>query len=207
MQRKAGSGALTFGVPTSPGVPEALALQTITAEFNNLEQLKEIFAECGHEIAAVIIEPVAGNMNLITPRSGFLEGLREICSEYETLLIFDEVMTGFRVGLQGAQGVYEITPDLTCFGKVIGGGLPVGAFGGREDIMNHLSPDGPVYQAGTLSGNPIAMAAGLKTLELVAAPNFYENITVKVNLTPLPISFRKILSEAFNQSHTLVADN
>lgn len=177
---KAGSGALTFGVPTSPGVPDALAELTLTLQFNNLEQVEKIFAEVGEEIAAIIIEPVAGNMNLITPRSGFLEGLRKVCDQYGTVLIFDEVMTGFRVGLQGAQGVYGITPDLTCFGKVIGGGMPVGAFGGKAEIMNHISPDGPVYQAGTLSGNPVAMAAGIKTLELISAPNFFENLTVKV---------------------------
>lgn len=177
---KAGSGALTFGVPTSPGVPAALAEQTITLQFNNLEQVEQVFSEIGEEIAAIIIEPVAGNMNLVAPKKGFLQGLRKICDKYETVLIFDEVMTGFRVGLRGAQGVYDITPDLTCFGKVIGGGMPVGAFGGKTEIMNHISPDGPVYQAGTLSGNPVAMAAGIKTLELISQPNFYENLTVKV---------------------------
>ena len=177
---KAGSGALDFGVPTSPGVPAALAELTITLQYNNLEQVEEIFSKVGEEIAAIIIEPVAGNMNLVAPKKGFLEGLRKVCDQYGTVLIFDEVMTGFRVGLQGAQGVYGITPDLTCFGKVIGGGMPVGAFGGKADIMNHISPDGPVYQAGTLSGNPVAMAAGLKTLELLSQPNFYENLTVKV---------------------------
>lgn len=176
---KAGSGALTFGVPTSPGVPAALAELTLTLEFNNLQRVEELFAEQGEEIAAIIIEPVAGNMNLITPKPGFLEGLRKICDQYGTVLIFDEVMTGFRVGLHGAQGVYGITPDLSCFGKVIGGGMPVGAFGGKADIMNHISPDGPVYQAGTLSGNPVAMAAGIKTLELISAPNFFENLTIK----------------------------
>ncbi len=177
---KAGSGALTFGVPTSPGVPAALAEQTLTLEYNNLEQAKELFAEVGEEIAAIIIEPVAGNMNLISPRSGYLEGLRKLCDDYGTVFIFDEVMTGFRVHLQGAQGLFGITPDLTCFGKVIGGGMPVGAFGGRADIMNHISPDGPVYQAGTLSGNPVAMAAGIKTLSLISAPQFFENLTAKV---------------------------
>lgn len=176
---KAGSGALTFGVPTSPGVPAALAELTLTLQFNDLQQVEELFAKQGEEIAAIIIEPVAGNMNLITPKPGFLEGLRKICDQYGTVLIFDEVMTGFRVGLHGAQGVYGITPDLTCFGKVIGGGMPVGAFGGKADIMNHISPDGPVYQAGTLSGNPVAMAAGIKTLELISAPNFFENLTIK----------------------------
>jgi len=177
---KAGSGALTFGVPTSPGVPTALAEQTLTLQFNNLEQVEALFAELGEEIAAIIVEPIAGNMNFVAPKEGFLEGLRKVCDQYGSLLIFDEVMTGFRVGLQGAQGVYGITPDLTCLGKVIGGGMPVGAFGGKAEIMNHISPDGPVYQAGTLSGNPVAMAAGLKTIELLSAPNFYENLTVKV---------------------------
>jgi len=177
---KAGSGALTLGVPTSPGVPAALAEHTLTLPFNDLEQAEQLFLQIGEEIAAIIIEPIAGNMNLIPPKTGYLEGLRRLCDQYGTVLIFDEVMTGFRVGLEGAQGLYEINPDLTCFGKVIGGGMPVGAFGGRADIMDQLSPDGPVYQAGTLSGNPVAMAAGLKTLELVSAPNFYENLTVKV---------------------------
>lgn len=177
---KAGSGALTFGVPTSPGVPAALAEQTLTLPFNDLAAVKALFAELGEQIAAIIIEPVAGNMNLIAPKEGFLAGLREVCDEYGSVLIFDEVMTGFRVSLTGAQGLYNITPDLTCFGKVIGGGMPVGAFGGKEEIMNHISPDGPVYQAGTLSGNPVAMTAGLKTLELISVPGFFENLTVKV---------------------------
>ena len=177
---KAGSGALTFGVPTSPGVPAALAEQTLTLPFNDIEQVEELFSQVGEEIAAVIIEPVAGNMNLIKPKEGFLDGLRRVCDQYGSVLIFDEVMTGFRVGLQGAQGVYQVTPDLTCFGKVIGGGMPVGAFGGKAEIMNHISPDGPVYQAGTLSGNPVAMAAGIKTLELISEPHFFDNLTVKV---------------------------
>ncbi|MCL4160697.1 UNVERIFIED_CONTAM: hypothetical protein GTU68_056432, partial [Idotea baltica] len=155
---KAGSGALTFGVPTSPGVPASLAEHTLTLEFNNLQQVKELFAEIGEEIAAIIVEPVAGNMNLIPPKEGFLEGLREVCDQFSSVLIFDEVMTGFRVGLTGAQGLYGVRPDLTCFGKVIGGGMPVGSFGGSAQIMDHISPDGPVYQAGTLSGNPVAMA-------------------------------------------------
>lgn len=176
---KAGSGALTFGVPTSPGVPAALAELTITLPFNDLNALEEVFKQVGDEVAAIIVEPIAGNMNFIPPRSGYLQGMRDLCTKFGTVLIFDEVMTGFRVGLQGAQGVYGITPDLTCFGKVIGGGMPVGAFGGRADIMAHISPDGPVYQAGTLSGNPVAMAAGIKTLELISAPNFFENLTVK----------------------------
>lgn len=177
---KAGSGALTFGVPTSPGVPASLAEHTLTVPFNDIDAVKEVFAEVGDQIAAVIVEPVAGNMNLIQPRKGFLKGLRKVCDKHQSVLIFDEVMTGFRVDLKGAQGLYDITPDLTCFGKVIGGGMPVGAFGGKAEIMDHLSPDGPVYQAGTLSGNPVAMAAGLKTLELISAPDFYENLTVKV---------------------------
>lgn len=177
---KAGSGALTLGVPTSPGVPAALAEQTLTVQFNDIEQVKQVFAEYGEQIAAIIVEPVAGNMNLIPPKEGFLQGLREVCDVHGSVLIFDEVMTGFRVGLHGAQGVYNIRPDLTCFGKVIGGGMPVGAFGGKAEIMGHVAPDGPVYQAGTLSGNPVAMAAGLKTLELISVPNFFENLTVKV---------------------------
>ena len=177
---KAGSGALTLGVPTSPGVPAALAEHTITLPFNDLDAVEHVFAEMGEQIAAIIVEPVAGNMNLIPPRKGFLETLRKCCDDYQSVLIFDEVMTGFRVALTGAQGLYNITPDLTCFGKVIGGGMPVGAFGGRADIMNHIAPDGPVYQAGTLSGNPVAMAAGLKTLELISAPKFFDNLTVKV---------------------------
>ena len=177
---KAGSGALTFGVPTSPGVPATLAEHTITVPFNDIEAIEAVFAEVGEQIAAIIVEPVAGNMNLIPPRKGFLEGLRNLCDQYQSVLIFDEVMTGFRVALTGAQGLYQVTPDLTCFGKVIGGGMPVGAFGGKGEIMSHISPEGPVYQAGTLSGNPVAMAAGLKTLELISAPNFFENLTVKV---------------------------
>ena len=177
---KAGSGALTLGVPTSPGVPAVLAEQTLTLQFNNLEQVEEVLREVGDEVAAIIIEPVAGNMNLILPKQGYLQGLRNLCDQYGVVLIFDEVMTGFRVGLQGVQGVYGITPDLSCFGKIIGGGMPVGAFGGKTEIMNLVSPDGPVYQAGTLSGNPMAMAAGQKTLELISAPDFYENLTVKV---------------------------
>ena len=177
---KAGSGALDLGVPTSPGVPKALAEETLTLQFNNLEQVEEVFAKVGEQVAAIIVEPVAGNMNLVAPKKGFLEGLRSICDRYGAVLIFDEVMTGFRVSLQGAQGFYDIKPDLTCFGKVIGGGMPVGAFGGKAEIMDHIAPVGPVYQAGTLSGNPVAMAAGLKTLELLSQPNFYENLTVKV---------------------------
>lgn len=176
---KAGSGALTFGVPTSPGVPSALAELTVTLEFNNPQQIEDTFSQIGDEIAAVIVEPVAGNMNCIPPSQAFLDCLREQCSKYGSVLIFDEVMTGFRVHPQSAQGLYGITPDLTVLGKIIGGGLPVGAFAGREDIMSHIAPTGPVYQAGTLSGNPIAMACGLATLNLISSPGFYDNLAVR----------------------------
>jgi glutamate-1-semialdehyde 2,1-aminomutase len=171
---KAGSGALTLGVPSSPGVPAALAAQTVTLAYNDVAQLEEAFERIGEEVAAIIVEPVAGNMNCVPPLPGFLPALRDICSDYGCLLIFDEVMTGFRVALGGAQQLYGIMPDLTTLGKVIGGGLPVGAFGGRADLMERVAPTGPVYQAGTLSGNPVALAAGLKTLELVARPGFYD---------------------------------
>ena len=176
---KAGSGALTLGVPNSPGVPADFAKHTLTVEFNNLESVKQIFADCGDDIACIIVEPVAGNMNCIPPTQGFLQGLREICDQYGAVLIFDEVMTGFRVSLSGAQGYYDITPDLTTLGKVIGGGMPVGAFGGKAEIMNHIAPDGPVYQAGTLSGNPIAMAAGIAALTMLKeqADSIYPTIT------------------------------
>jgi len=173
---KAGSGALTLGVPTSPGVPASVAEHTITLTFNDLQQVEDAFERFGDQIAGIIVEPVAGNMNMILPDDGFLEGLREICDRYGSLLIFDEVMTGFRVALGGAQAVYGIRPDLTTLGKVIGGGMPVGAFGGRSDVMDHIAPSGPVYQAGTLSGNPVAMSAGLKTLELVSEPGFYDRL-------------------------------
>lgn len=176
---KAGSGALTFGVPTSPGVPSALAQLTLTLEFNNSEQIRETFAQIGEEIAAVIVEPVAGNMNCIPPAKGFLETLREQCSNHGALLIFDEVMTGFRVHPQSAQGLFGITPDITVLGKVIGGGLPVGAFAGPREIMEHIAPTGPVYQAGTLSGNPLAMACGLATLNLLDRPAFYDDLMTK----------------------------
>ncbi|MCK9635797.1 MAG: glutamate-1-semialdehyde 2,1-aminomutase [Methylobacter tundripaludum] len=176
---KAGSGALTFGVPSSPGVPAAVAENTITLTYNDSEAVKALFAGLGEQIACIIVEPVAGNMNCIPPEPGFLECLREVCDRYNSVLIFDEVMTGFRVGLSGAQGLYNIQPDLTTLGKIIGGGMPVGAFGGSRKIMEHLAPLGPVYQAGTLSGNPVAMAAGLKTLELIARPGFYEALTAK----------------------------
>lgn len=179
---KAGSGALTFGVPSSPGVPKALAELTITLEYNNIEQVRETFAEMGKDIAAIIVEPVAGNMNCIPPVPGFLEGLRAVCDEYGTVLIFDEVMTGFRVALGGVQARYNITPDLTTLGKIIGGGMPVGAFGGKREIMSYISPLGPVYQAGTLSGNPVAMAAGLVTLDMLQEPGFHERLTAKTTM-------------------------
>jgi glutamate-1-semialdehyde 2,1-aminomutase len=174
---KAGSGLLTFGEPDSAGVPPQVAADTLTLEYNNTQQLKALFEKSGDEIACVIIEPVVGNMNLITPTMEFIKTLRELCTKHGAVLIFDEVMTGFRVHLGGAQALYGITPDMTTLGKVIGGGLPVGAFGGRKDIMAGLAPLGKVYQAGTLSGNPVAVTAGLKTLELVQAPNFYEKLT------------------------------
>lgn len=178
---KAGSGALTFGVPTSPGVPAVLAEQTITLTYNDIEGVKQVFQEMGEEIACIIVEPVAGNMNCIPPIPGFLEGLRRVCDEYDTVLILDEVMTGFRLGLQGAQGHYGIRADLTTLGKVIGGGMPVGAFGGRQEIMEKIAPIGPVYQAGTLSGNPVAMAAGLASLEQISAPGFYKSLFDKTD--------------------------
>jgi glutamate-1-semialdehyde 2,1-aminomutase len=173
---KAGSGALTLGEPTSPGVPACLAELTITLNFNDLDSVKAAFKEVGEEIACIIVEPVAGNMNCIPPEPGFLEGLRSICDEYGSVLIFDEVMTGFRVALGGAQQYYNIKPDLTTLGKVIGAGMPVGAFGGKREIMEHIAPLGAVYQAGTLSGNPLAMAAGLKMFELIEQPGFYEKL-------------------------------
>ena len=176
---KAGSGALTFGVPSSPGVPKALAELTVTLEYNNLAQVQQVFAEMGNEIAAIIVEPVAGNMNCIPPVPGFLEGLRALCDTHGSVLIFDEVMTGFRVALGGAQAHYGVRPDLTTLGKIIGGGMPVGAFGGKRAIMECVSPLGPVYQAGTLSGNPVAMAAGLATLDAIQTPGFYEQLTQK----------------------------
>lgn len=173
---KAGSGALTLGIPTSPGVPDDLAKHTITLTYNDPEQVTFAFTEFGDQIAGIIVEPVAGNMNCIPGNNEFLKVLRKLCDQYESILIFDEVMSGFRVALGGAQSIYNITPDLTILGKVIGGGMPVGAFGGRSDIMDHIAPDGPVYQAGTLSGNPIAMTAGLTTLNLIAEPGFFENL-------------------------------
>lgn len=172
----AGSGALTFGVPSSAGVPISVAQDTLVADYNNLDQVTALFDQYGDQIAAVIVEPIAGNMNLVLPRPGFLQGLRQLCDQYNSVLIFDEVITGFRVGLGGAQAYYDITPDLTLLGKIIGGGFPAAAFGGKAEIMHSIAPLGPVYQAGTLSGNPIAMAAGFATLELVSQANFYETL-------------------------------
>jgi len=176
---KAGSGALTLGEPSSPGVPAVLAELTMTLDYNDLDQVRDTFARFGEEIACVIVEPVAGNMNCIPPEPGFLEGLRALCDRHGALLVFDEVMTGFRVARGGAQELFGVRPDLTTLGKVIGGGMPVGAFGGRREVMEKISPLGPVYQAGTLSGNPLAMAAGLKTLELICAPDFYQTLGAK----------------------------
>ncbi|HUO78774.1 MAG TPA: glutamate-1-semialdehyde 2,1-aminomutase [Steroidobacteraceae bacterium] len=173
---KAGSGLLTQGVPTSAGVPAAMAAHTLTLGYNDIGQVREAFRSYGGEIACVIVEPVAGNMNCIPPAAGFLEALREECTRHGAVLIFDEVMTGFRVALGGAQALYGVRPDLTTLGKIVGGGMPVGAFGGRRDIMERIAPLGPVYQAGTLSGNPVAMAAGLATLELIQAPGFHERL-------------------------------
>ncbi|MBA3563267.1 MAG: glutamate-1-semialdehyde 2,1-aminomutase [Gammaproteobacteria bacterium] len=176
---KAGSGALTHGVPTSPGVPAAATADTLLLPFNDIDAVRARFAEVGGTIAAIIVEPVAGNMNCVPPVSGFLEGLREVCDDHGSLLIFDEIMTGFRVALGGAQAKYGVKPDLTTLGKIIGGGMPVGAFGGRRDIMQQLAPVGPVYQAGTLSGNPVAMAAGLATLAVLERPGFYEALEMR----------------------------
>lgn len=178
---KAGSGALTFGEPDSAGVPPEVAANTLTLEYNNTEQLENLFKSSGDDIACVIIEPIVGNMNLIKPTETFIKTLRALCTKHGAVLIFDEVMTGFRVHLGGAQALYGITPDMTTLGKVIGGGLPVGAFGGRKDIMSGLAPVGKVYQAGTLSGNPVAVTAGLKTLELIQAPGFYESLSAQTS--------------------------
>jgi glutamate-1-semialdehyde 2,1-aminomutase len=179
---KAGSGALTFGVPTSPGVPKTLADLTLTLPYNDVDAARQLFAQQGDEIACVIIEPVAGNMNCIPPREGFLQCLRELCTRHGAVLIFDEVMTGFRVALGGAQQLYDIAPDMSTFGKVIGGGMPVGAYGGKRSIMENVAPAGPIYQAGTLSGNPVAMAAGLAMLELIQTPGFYAELERKTAL-------------------------
>ena len=176
---KAGSGMLTLGVPTSPGVPKALADLTLTLTYNDFEGASKLFAELGDDIAGVIVEPIVGNANCILPAEGYLQHLRDLCTQYGSILIFDEVMTGFRVALGGAQALYGITPDLSTFGKIIGGGMPVGAYGGRRDLMSQIAPSGPIYQAGTLSGNPVAMAAGLATLDLIQAPGFYQSLTEK----------------------------
>ena len=176
---KAGSGALTFGVPSSPGVPESIASETLTATYNDLESVKKLFADYPDQIAAVIVEPIAGNMGLVPPVEGFLEGLREVTKDNGALLIFDEVISGFRASYNGAQKVLGVTPDLTCLGKIIGGGLPVGAYGGRKEIMMHVAPVGPVYQAGTLSGNPLAMAAGIATLKELQKPGVYEDVAAR----------------------------
>lgn len=173
---KAGSGLLTLGIPSTPGVPSSVTEHTLTADFNNLDEVAHLFAKYPNDIATVIIEPIAGNMGFVLPKPGFLQGLRQLCDQYGALLIFDEVMTGFRVGLSGAQGLYKITPDITTLGKVIGGGMPVGALGGRAEVMSHLAPQGTVYQAGTLSGNPLAMAAGLATLTEIAQPQFFARL-------------------------------
>lgn len=198
---KAGSGALTLGVPTSPGVPASLAELTLTLTFNDIDQVKQAFEQYGEQLACVIVEPVAGNMNCIPPVPGFLEGLRDLCTQYDVVLIFDEVMTGFRVALGGAQAYYGVTPDMTTLGKVVGGGLPVGAFGGKREIMEHIAPLGPVYQAGTLSGCPVAMAAGLKTLELVSKEGFYKALEHKVE------KLTSGIMEAAKQSGISMAEN
>ena len=179
---KAGSGALTFGVPTSPGVPKDLAKYTVTLTYNDIPQLQDTFEKIGNKVAAVIIEPIAGNMSLVPGNQEFLNTLRELCNKHQSVLIFDEVMTGFRVALGGAQSIFNITPDITILGKIIGGGMPVGAFGGKENIMNHIAPDGPIYQAGTLSGNPVAMSAGLATLNLISSKDFFNSLEYKTKI-------------------------
>jgi len=191
---KAGSGALTMGVPSSPGVPAVLAAHTVTLDYNDAQQVRDYFAANGNTVACIIVEPVVGNMNCVPPVAGFLETLREVCDESGALLIFDEVMTGFRVGHKGAQDYYGIKADIITLGKVIGGGMPVGAFGGRRDIMQMIAPSGPVYQAGTLSGNPVAMAAGLKTLELLERLDFYKNLSART--TQLAEGLQKLADEA-----------
>jgi glutamate-1-semialdehyde 2,1-aminomutase len=176
---KAGSGVLTLGIPGSPGVPDAVADLTLTVPFNDLDSLTEVMQKVGDEVAAIIVEPIAGNMNMIEPLPGYLAGLRQLCDQHGSVLIFDEVMTGFRVAQGGAQELYGVQPDLTTFGKVIGGGMPVGAFGGRHDIMSHIAPSGPVYQAGTLSGNPLAMAAGSAMMQIISEPGFYDHLSTQ----------------------------
>ena len=176
---KAGSGVATLGIPGSPGVPNEIASLTLSLPYNNLEKVQATFEQVGNQVAALIVEPVAGNMGVVLPEPGFLEGLRRVTSRYQALLIFDEVITGFRVALGGAQTLYQVKPDLTCLGKIIGGGLPIGAYGGNKEIMLHLAPEGPVYQAGTLSGNPLATAAGLATLEVLSQKGIYEQLEEK----------------------------
>ncbi|MBF0203928.1 MAG: glutamate-1-semialdehyde 2,1-aminomutase [Desulfamplus sp.] len=177
----AGSGVATLGIPGSPGVPESVIKNTLSIQYNNIDSFADVMKKMGDKVAAVIVEPVAGNMGMVMPVAGFHETLRELTSKYGALLIFDEVMTGFRVDKKSAQGLFNITPDLSCFGKIIGGGLPVGAYGGRKDIMNHIAPAGPIYQAGTLSGNPLAMAAGIATLTELKKPGFYESLEAKTS--------------------------
>ena len=199
---KAGSGALTLGVPNSPGVPASVAEHTLTLPYNNIEEVKKLFSEMGDQIAAIIVEPVAGNMNCILPKAGFLESLRECCDAHNSVLIFDEVMTGFRTALGGVQAIYQVKPDLTTLGKVIGGGLPVGAFGGRADIMDAIAPMGPVYQAGTLSGNPLAMAAGLAMLDAVSQPGFFDALgqkTAKLVNGLKAVAYQANIPFTFNQ--------
>jgi len=177
----AGSGVATLGIPGSPGIPESIASHTISLPYNDLDMVSDVMQKQGDQIACIIIEPIAGNMGLVLPKDGFLEGLRKICDHHGSLLIFDEVMTGYRVAYGGAQTLYQVDPDLTCLGKVIGGGMPVGAYGGRKDLMKQIAPSGDVYQAGTLSGNPLAMAAGLATLNALQVPNFYTDLDAKAN--------------------------
>jgi len=192
---KAGSGLLTLGIPSTPGVPASITEHTLCADFNNLQETAELFEKYKNDIAAVILEPVAGNMGFVLPQDGFLQGLRELCEQHESVLIFDEVMTGFRVALGGAQQVYNITPDLTTFGKVIGGGMPVGALGGKAGLMSHLAPEGAVYQAGTLSGNPLAMAAGLATLSIIEKPGFFQQLSFT---TEQLVNALKEVAQSFN---------
>ncbi|WP_454782371.1 glutamate-1-semialdehyde 2,1-aminomutase [Legionella sp. WA2022007384] len=195
---KAGSGLLTLGIPSTPGIPKSVTEHTLTANFNDLEQTAQLFEKFPDDIAAVILEPVAGNMGFVLPEPEFLQGLRQLCDQHNTLLIFDEVMTGFRVGLTGAQGVFGITPDITTLGKVIGGGMPVGALGGKAEIMSFLAPEGPVYQAGTLSGNPLAMAAGLATLSEIEKPEFFTRLSETTqNLTQALASVAEMLGIPF----------
>jgi glutamate-1-semialdehyde 2,1-aminomutase len=196
---KAGSGVATLGLPDSPGVPEGVAKNTITVPYNDLESVRYAFEEFGDDIAGVIVEPVAGNMGVVPPIHGFLEGLREITTQYGTVLIFDEVMTGFRVGYNCAQGYFNVTPDITCLGKVIGGGLPVGAYGGKREIMEQIAPSGPIYQAGTLSGNPLAMTAGLETLRQLT-PETYKEFERKADILEAGL---KAAAEKYDIPHTI----